>query len=50
MKDMVVKVVFVGYEGSGKSSIIFRYADKYFNGKPTVGVDFIIKKLYVCQK
>ena len=47
---MVIKVVFVGHEGSGKSSIIFRYADQYFNGKPTVGVDFIMKKLIVCEK
>ena len=47
---MLIKVIFVGYEGSGKSSIIFRYLDQYFNVKPTVGVDFLTKKLYICQK
>lgn len=43
------KIVFLGNQGVGKSSIIQRYIQDSFNfdSSPTVGVDFQIKNLVV---
>jgi len=44
-KEYRVKVVVVGHQGVGKTSIIKRYVSNYFskNYKATVGVDFAVK-------
>ncbi|MFX1485998.1 MAG: Rab family GTPase [Promethearchaeota archaeon] len=42
MKEYVFKVVVVGDEKVGKTSLIVRYTEKRFTGdyKPTIGIDF----------
>ncbi|KAL7713822.1 Ras-related protein Rab-22A [Entamoeba marina] len=47
------KIIFVGDQGTGKTSILLRYVNKSFdkNGaKPTVGANFIQKKLQIGDK
>eukprot|EP01017_Pseudomicrothorax_dubius_P022923 TRINITY_DN2467_c0_g7_i2.p1 TRINITY_DN2467_c0_g7~~TRINITY_DN2467_c0_g7_i2.p1 ORF type:complete len:139 (+),score=19.60 TRINITY_DN2467_c0_g7_i2:34-450(+) len=46
------KVVFLGDQSVGKTSIIHRFMDDSFDGKdhPTVGIDFISKTMYFDDK
>lgn len=46
--DYILKIVFVGPSGVGKTALLRRYADDYFeeNLLPTIGVDFKFK--YAC--
>ena len=46
MKYYCIKSVFTGEPNVGKSSIIVRYADNFFNTniESTIGIDFRLKK------
>ena len=48
MTEIALKIVVVGDEEVGKTSIILRYTKNRFteNYKPTLGADFAIKEMY----
>ena len=50
--DYIFKVVLIGNSGVGKSSLLLRWSDDYFNDatQPTIGVDFKIKSVEVESK
>ena len=50
--DYLFKVLLIGNSGTGKSSILSRYADNHFeeNAMPTIGVDFKINQLELDSK
>ena len=50
--DYLFKVLLIGNSGVGKSSLLLRFADEYFNDTqmPTIGVDFKIRTIEVDSK
>ena len=50
--DYLFKVLLIGNSGVGKSSLLLRFADEYFNETqmPTIGVDFKIRTIEVDTK
>lgn len=48
-QDFLFKMVIVGNQGVGKSSLFIRFCDDYFvdNYLPTIGVDFRFRMLQV---
>ena len=50
--DYLFKVLLIGNSGVGKSSLLLRFADEYFNDTqmPTIGVDFKIRTIEVDTK
>lgn len=50
--DYLLKLLFVGDSGVGKSSMLLKFTDNTFNDTfiSTIGVDFKIKSITVCDK
>ena len=50
--DYLFKILLIGNSGVGKSSLLLRFADEYFNDTqmPTIGVDFKIRTIEVDTK
>ena len=50
--DYLIKVLLLGDQGTGKSSLILRYTDNTFNGSllSSIGVDFKVKQQIIDNK